>query len=240
MVSLDGLFIILIAIGVGISGQLAYLFIVDQEIVRASKGKIKELQAELKLVKPGEPRFKEIYSQMMSENGKIMKQSLKPTFVTFVPFIIVFLLMSAFFSYVPVAQGAPIQSVLSGQINGTLSFTNNCMTLNNSSNLTLVSTKLPQTFPAVFNSATCTAIVSQNGKTYNASLSSMIGSTSEKTYTAGNLTLTLEPNALVVVNLPFSIPLIGNELTWFWTYLIITLITGITLNRILIHYKLVA
>ncbi len=241
MVSIDGLIVILIAIGVGISGQIAYLIIVDQEVVRASKGKIKELQKELKLVKPGEPRFKELYSQIMSENGRVMKQSMKPTFVTFVPFIIVFLVMSSFFSYVPIAQGTSIQSILSGPVNGTLSFTNNCLTLNDSSNLTLVSTNLPQDFPAVLHSSTCTAVLLQNGKTYNTSLSSIIGSTSEKTsYSLGNLSLTLEANPLVIVTLPFSIPLIGNELTWFWTYLIITLITSITLNRIFIHYKLVA
>ena len=154
MVSIDGLIVILIAIGVGISGQIAYLIIVDQEVVRASKGKIKELQKELKLVKPGEPRFKELYSQIMSENGRVMKQSMKPTFVTFVPFIIVFLVMSSFFSYVPIAQGTSIQSILSGPVNGTLSFTNNCLTLNDSSNLTLVSTNLPQDFPAVLHSST--------------------------------------------------------------------------------------
>ncbi len=239
--SMEAIIVILIAIAVGVSGQLAYLFIVDQEIVRASKGKIKELQKELKQVKPGDPRFKEIYSQMMSENGKVMKQSLKPTFVTFVPFIIVFLLMSSFFSYVPIAQGTSIQSIISGPVNGTLSFTNNCLAINDSSNLTLVSTNLPQTFPAIFKSGTCTAVLLQNGQAYNASLSSIIGSTAaETTYKVGNLSLSLAANPLVIVNLPFSVPLIGDQLNWFWTYLIITLISGITLNRIFIHYKLVA
>ncbi|MCL4400682.1 MAG: EMC3/TMCO1 family protein [Candidatus Parvarchaeota archaeon] len=237
---ITSLFVILIAIGVGASGQLAYLLIVDHEIVRNSKSRMKELQAELKQLKPDDPKFKEVYSQLMHENSKVMKQSMKPTFVTFVPFIIVFLLMSTFFSYTPIAVGSQVQSVLSGQVNGTITFQNNCVTINDSANLTLLSSKLPTQLPATINSGTCTVFLSQNGKTYNASLVGLIGSNQEKTYSMGNASISFSPNPLVIATLPFSIPLIGNQLNWFWTYLIFSLITSLTLNRILIRYKLIA
>ena len=58
--------IILISIAVGASGQIAYLFIVDHEMVRNSKVKIKELQQKMKGMKPDHPEFKPTYSQLMS------------------------------------------------------------------------------------------------------------------------------------------------------------------------------
>lgn len=237
---LESLFVVLIGIGVGVSGQIAYLLIVDHELVRNSKTKMKEIQKQLKLVKPGDPQFKELYSQLMAENSKVMKQSFKPTFVTFVPFIIVFLLMSSYFSYVPIATGSSVQAIISGQINGTLSFQSNCIQINKSSNLTLVSDKLPIELPAVVNSAQCVSFLSQAGIVRNVSINDLVGSTQEKTYQIGNSTLSFVPNPLVVVTLPFSIPLIGNQLSWFWTYLICSLVSSLTLNRILIRRKLIA
>lgn len=235
-----GLFVILIAIGVGAAGQLAYLFIVDHELVRNSKTKMKELQKELKSVNSQDPKFKELYSQLMNENSKVMKQSMKPTFVTFVPFIIVFLLMSSYFSYVPISVGSQIQATVSGQVNGTLSFQNNCITLNKSSNVTLVSSGLPIRLPAVLNSGRCVAFLYQSGSTLNKSLNGLVGSNQQTTYSVGNASISFSPNPLVVASLPFSIPLVGNELNWFWTYLIFSLITSLTLNRLFIHFKLIA
>jgi flagellar biosynthesis protein FliQ len=239
--SIEGLIIILVAIGVGVAGQLAYYFIVNQELVRSSKTKMKELQAQIKQHSaPGDPQFKELYSQLMSENMKVMKQSLKPTFVTFVPFIIVFFIMSALFSYMPISTGSSVQAVLSGNVNGTLYFQNNCLTLNNSSNLTISASKLPLALSAVVKSSQCTAFLSQHGRLANTTLSGLVGSTQSKTYQVGNASISFAPNSLVVVVLPFSIPFIGSQITWFWAYLFFSLVSSLTLNRILIHYKLIA
>jgi hypothetical protein len=238
--SIEGLLVILIAIAVGVSGQLAYLFIVDHEMVRVSKGKIKEFQQQLKALKPGDENFKPLYSQLMSENSKIMKQTMKPTFVTFVPFIIIFLIMSSFFSYIPMSVGSVIQTTISGPVNGTLIFSNGCITINNSSDITLASKNLPLQMAATVNSGVCTMFLVQNGSKSNMSLSGLIGSTQTKTYNVNGVSLSFNPNPLIIANLPFSIPLIGNQINWFWAYLIFSLISSLTLNRVLLHYKLIA
>ena len=103
--SLAALYVILIALGVGLAGQIAYLFIVDHEIVRNSKTRTKEIQAQIKelrkqvqanQIKADDPKFKELQTEMLKESGKMMKQTTKPTFVTLVPFLIVFFIMSAY------------------------------------------------------------------------------------------------------------------------------------------------
>ncbi|MEM0142752.1 MAG: EMC3/TMCO1 family protein [Candidatus Parvarchaeum sp.] len=232
--------IILISIAVGASGQIAYLFIVDHEKVRTSKARIKELQQKMKGMKPDHPEFKPTYSELMAENSKIMKQSMKPTFITFVPFLIIFLLMSSYFSYAPVVVGSPISAVFSGHINGTLFSSNDCVTFNGHNNFSIYSNDTSLKMTAnITKGGSCTLFLSTEGKVYNNSFS-LVGKSKVQTITLNSSKVEFTPNTFIVTDLPFSIPLIGNQLNWYWAYLIITFITSITLNRILIHFKLIA
>ena len=238
--NIDVIAVILISIAVGASGQIAYLFIVDHEMVRTSKARIKELQQKMKGMKPDHPEFKPTYSELMAENSKIMKQSMKPTFITFVPFLIVFLLMSSYFSYVPVAIGSPIAATFSGNINGTLFSANNCITFNGHNNVSIFSNDTSLKMTAnITKSGTCILFLSTNGKVYNNSFS-LVGKSKVQTINLNSSKVEFIPDTFIITKLPFSLPLIGNELNWYWAYLIITFITSITLNRILIHFKLIA
>ena len=232
--------VILISIAVGASGQIAYLLIVDHEMVRTSKAKIKELQVKMKGMKPDHPEFKPTYSELMAENSKIMKQSMKPTFITFVPFLIIFLLMSSYFSYAPVAIGSPITAVFSGNINGTLFSANNCVTFNGHNNVSIFSNDTALKMTAnVTKTGPCTLFLLTSGKVYNKSFS-LVGKSKVQTIALNSSKIEFTPNTFIITKLPFSLPLIGNELNWYWAYLIITFITSITLNRILVHFKLIA
>ena len=236
----ETLVIILISVVVGASGQIAYLFIVDHEMVRTSKAKIKELQQRMKGMKPDHPEFKPTYSELMNENSKIMKQSMKPTFITFVPFLIVFLLMSSYFSYTPVAIGSPISATFSGKINGSLYSVGGCATFNSHKNISIFSNDT--SFKLNVNatrSGSCTLILLSNGKSYNSTFS-IVGLSATKTISLSSAKLEFVPDTFIVANLPFSIPLIGNRLNWYWAYLIITFVTSITLNRVLARFKMIA
>ncbi len=236
---LESLIIIIVAILVGVSGQIAYLFIIDHEMMKVTKAKMKELQAQLKQVKPDDPRFKELYKQVMAENSKMMKESFKPTFVTFIPFLIVFFLMSYFFNYAPVAVGVPIQMAVIGHVNGTLFSAGNCATFNKADNITMLSSS-SITSQVSFSNAKCMMLLKQGTATYNTSLSGLIGAASIKTYPIDNISLKFTPNTYIVTSMPFSIPFIGNKLNWFWTYFIVTFLSSIALNRVFAHYKLIS
>lgn len=238
--NIDVIAVILISIAVGASGQIAYLFIVDHEMVRTSKAKIKELQQKMKGMKPDHPEFKPTYSQLMAENSRIMKQSMKPTFITFVPFLVIFLLMSSYFSYAPVMIGSPISATFSGNINGTLYSANSCVMFNGYKNISIFSNETSLKLSAnVTKSGSCTLYLSTSGKVYNNSFS-LVGDSHVQTVSLNSSKIEFIPNTFIVTKLPFSLPLIGNELNWYWAYLIITFITSITLNRIFAHFKLIA
>lgn len=238
--SIDAILVILIGIIVGVSGQVAYLFLIDHEMMKSSKGKVKELQQQMKQFQPGSEEFKKVYSELMAENSRMMKQSFKPTYVTFVPFIIIFLVMSSYLSAIPTGVGSNVQMVLSGAVNGTISFSSNCITLDNSSNITVSSSNLPQSFTAQINSATCTAFLAQGSTIYNTSITGLVGSHSKKSYTLGDTTLKFSPNPVIITTLPFSIPFIGSKITWFWGYVFFSFIASIILNRVFKHYKMIS
>lgn len=237
----ETLIIIVVSILVGISGQLAYLFVVDHEMMRTSKGRIKELQQQMKLIKPNDPNFKPLYKEIMAENSKLMKEQFKPTFITFIPFLVVFFIMSYLFNYAPVAVGVPVQMAISGHVNGTLSSATSCVSFNKSSSISLFSNDSSINTPVSFSgSGPCQLILSQNNVKYNTTLSGVIGATSIKSFKIDNVSVKVTPNIYVVTGMPFSIPIIGNKLNWFWTYFIITFISSIALNRVFAHYKLIA
>ncbi|MCL4406955.1 MAG: EMC3/TMCO1 family protein [Candidatus Parvarchaeota archaeon] len=237
----ETLIIIVVSILVGISGQLAYLFVVDHEMMRTSKGRIKELQQQMKLIKPNDPNFKPLYKEIMAENSKLMKEQFKPTFITFIPFLVVFFIMSYLFNYAPVAVGVPVQMSISGHVNGTLSSAASCVSFNKSSSISLFSNDSSINTPVSFSgSGPCQLILSQNKVNYNTTLSGIIGATSIKSFKIDNVSLKVTPNIYIVTGMPFSIPLIGNKLNWFWTYFIVTFISSIALNRVFAHYKLIA
>ncbi len=240
--NLSDIIIILVSIAVGVSGQLAYLLVVDHELVRGSKQKIKDLQAKLKGVAPGTIEYKTHMAEIMAENSRMFKQTMRPTFITFVPFLIVFIVMSSFFSYTPITAGTQFSSTLSGSVNATLFAQNSCMQFNGSNNMSVFSNQSSiQVNSVAGSSKTCIVQVAfANGTNTKINVTPLVGLNKPATFSSSGFAIKVVPDTLVVTTLPFSIPIIGNKLTWFWTYILLSFVCSITLNRLLVHYKLVA
>ncbi|MCW1301997.1 MAG: EMC3/TMCO1 family protein [Candidatus Parvarchaeota archaeon] len=230
--------VVILGIVVGVSGQLAYLFLVDQNLVRDLKIKMRELQIQLKGKSRTDPDYMELQSQLLKHNATMMKHTMKPTYVTFIPFLIVFLILEFYVSTVPIAIGQTIPLSVAGTFNGSLFSSNNCLKLNNGYNTTMHIVK-SEDFNSIVNSNDCAVTLLTANKSYNVSLAGLIGSGSVKTYTLGPAKLSFTPQPLVFFYLPFSIPFIGNQLNWFWIYFILTLVSSIVLRQILVHYKLI-
>ncbi len=235
---LEAWIVIITGILVGAAGQLSYLFLVDQNLIRDLKIKIKELQTQLRGKNRTDPEFMELQSQLLKHNATMMKHTMKPTYVTFIPFLIIFFVLDFYLSTVPIAIGQPLPLSISGTFNGSLSSVNKCISLNGGYNTTLKVVKSLD-FNSTVNSNDCTALLSTSNKTYNVSLAGLIGSNTPKSYTLGPAKLTFTPNTLVIFYLPFSIPFLGNQLNWFWTYFILSLVTSVVLRQILVRYKLI-
>ena len=235
---LEAWVVIIMGIVVGVAGQLSYLFLVDQNLIKDLKIKMKELQVQLKGKSRTDPDYMELQNQLLRHNATMMKHTMKPTYVTFVPFLIIFLLLEFYVSTVPVAIGQSLPLSISGTFNGSISSLSNCIKLNGGYNATMRIVK-SESFSSVVSSSDCNVMLSTSNRTYNVSLTGLIGSRSSKVYTLGPAKLSFTPDTLVITSLPFSIPFIGNQLNWFWTYFILSLVSSLVLRQILVHYKLI-
>jgi len=78
---------------------LAHKWLTNQEHLKSLKKRQKEIQKELKGCKDGKI-LKELNSEMMKITGTMFKSSMKPMFVTIIPFLILFYWLKGI--YVPV------------------------------------------------------------------------------------------------------------------------------------------
>ncbi|MCW1309736.1 MAG: EMC3/TMCO1 family protein, partial [Candidatus Nanoarchaeia archaeon] len=77
--------------------QLVYFLTVDQNYINSKKEEMKKLQSELKKMKVSAPAYIKIQNQLISINLDVMNKTMKPTLITFVPFIIIMSYLSNIF-----------------------------------------------------------------------------------------------------------------------------------------------
>ena len=76
---------------------LAHKWLTNQEHMKSLKERQKEIQKELKGCKDG-CKMKELNSELMKLTGVMMKSSLKPMFVTIIPFLVLFAWLRSVFT----------------------------------------------------------------------------------------------------------------------------------------------
>lgn len=96
------LFIIVLAAIVTIISTLTHKWLTNQEHLKSLKKRQKEIQKELKKCKDHN-LMQELNMEMMKLTGIMFKSSMKPMFVTIIPFLLIFGWANANISYDPIA-----------------------------------------------------------------------------------------------------------------------------------------
>lgn len=68
----------------------SYKYLTDQNKMKTLKEEIKIAQQTMKENKDNKEKFAEIQKELLTKNGQLMKMSLRPTLITFIPVIILF------------------------------------------------------------------------------------------------------------------------------------------------------
>lgn len=90
MVSNPIVSIAIVAVLVMLISTLAHKFLTDQNSLKSLKARQKEIQKKLKGEKDAKV-LRDLNSEMMSITGKMFKASMKPMFITLIPFLILFI-----------------------------------------------------------------------------------------------------------------------------------------------------
>lgn len=95
----------IVSIAIGLASQLSYFLIADRKKIKELRNLTNELSRKFKEAKD-ENEKNQIYMEMLKHSSELMKESLKPTLYTFIPFVLVFYFISQAFSYYPITNGS--------------------------------------------------------------------------------------------------------------------------------------
>ncbi len=80
---------------------LIYKYFTDQKEMKRLKGELNDFQKKVKSLRDSPEKMLEVQKEMMKTNMEYMKKSMKVTFITFIPMILILGWMDANFAYQP-------------------------------------------------------------------------------------------------------------------------------------------
>ena len=84
------LLIVIVSAAIALVSTLVYKYMTDQNLIKTLRADIKKYQLQMREHKTNPEKVMEIQKQMMPMNTKLMMQTMKPTIITIIPFILVF------------------------------------------------------------------------------------------------------------------------------------------------------
>ncbi|MFH1630776.1 MAG: EMC3/TMCO1 family protein [Candidatus Aenigmatarchaeota archaeon] len=197
--------VFLVSIGILALINIFYRFLINQKKAVQSKERVKELNKEMKKCMNDKPKMNSIYSEVMKEQGSIMKMSMKPMLISFV---VVALLLPAIHTLygdvtVTLPTGGFSNVTLSGVTYGLSMAENNSFTLIDYG--TNVTPKILE-FPSKIVLSENKYIVTKTDRINNL-----------------NQTDTTILFANIVAVAPFGIPFIGSAWSWIIWYILVSI-----------------
>jgi uncharacterized membrane protein (DUF106 family) len=101
--------IVIIGFVITLFTSLVYKFVTDQELMKTLRAEMKELQNAMKEHKDTPDQLMKIQQKAMEKNMVLMKHSMKPTFFTAIPILILFGWLNAHIAYFPVMPDSPFE-----------------------------------------------------------------------------------------------------------------------------------
>jgi uncharacterized membrane protein (DUF106 family) len=104
--------IFVIALIVSLIVTFVYKYMTDQAMMKDLKMRQKEMQKKMKAAKGDPQKAMRLQKEAMSVNMQYMKQSFKPTLITFLPIIIIFGWLNANLAFMPLVPGEEFSATL--------------------------------------------------------------------------------------------------------------------------------
>ncbi len=96
--------IALISVVVALTSTLVYKYFTDQNLIKQVRDDIKKYQDQIKAHKGNQEKIMELHKKVTDLNMQIMPQQFKPMFITIVPFLIIFWILSNLFGSMVLIQ----------------------------------------------------------------------------------------------------------------------------------------
>jgi len=226
--------ILIISIIIALITTFAYKWLTNQEEMKRLKEEQKELQKKVKEYKDNPQKMMETNKEAMAKSMKLMNASFKPMFITMIPIILIFMWLNLHLSYLPINPGQEFTSTVQfkqgtfGQI--TLIVPEE-MTLHGNAMQDIIDDKAQWLLSG--EAGEYILEYQYDERQYHKNL--LI--TTEKAYE--NPVLPVKGSNIKSINIDqekLKVNLGVMKLSWFWTYLIFTIIVSSTLRKLLKVY----
>ncbi len=97
--------LLIISLLISIITTLAIKFLTNQTLMRDLRNELKELQKEMKELRNNPKKMAKINEKVMETNSKYMAHSMRPTFFTLIPILLIFGWLSTHIGYYPIMPG---------------------------------------------------------------------------------------------------------------------------------------
>ncbi len=117
--------ILVISLAISVLIVVIYKLMTDQTEMKRLKDQLGEYQKKMKAEKGDPEKLMKLQKEAMSTNMQYMGKSMKPTFITFIPILLIFGWMNAHFAYEPLTpeQEFTLTAIMEKNIEGSASIT---------------------------------------------------------------------------------------------------------------------
>ena len=225
---------------------IAYKYTTDQKALKKLQEKTKQIQARMRALqrdltnKDSKKEMSRLNKEMMAISGEQMKHSLKSTFITLIPFLLVFAWLGAHYSYQPLYPNQPFNITLTSVNNISsvrIDFPGQNITLLNRSSTVVADTKGELLYIKRFTLKAPPGDYSLFFKNGNVTLlKKNIIVTDSSNYAKPVEVFKGKNIRLGISNKPLRIKFLGMSMSWFWYYFIIMMIFTSLFRKLLKVY----
>lgn len=112
--------LLIVSLLISVITTLAIKFLTNQSLMKDLRNELKELQKEMKDLRNNPKKMAQVNERMMETNSKYMSHSMRPTFFTLIPILLIFGWLSSHIGYYPIMPGENFQitAVFEEGVNG--------------------------------------------------------------------------------------------------------------------------
>lgn len=101
--------LLIVSLLISVITTLAIKFLTNQSLMKDLRNELKELQKEMKDLKNNPKKMAKINERVMETNSKYMSHSMRPTFFTLIPILLIFGWLSSHIGYYPILPNQNFQ-----------------------------------------------------------------------------------------------------------------------------------
>ena len=205
-----------IAMGLSLMTQLVNKLTINENKVERITKEMNDINKELKTLSPKSKEFETKQEKMLDINLDRMKMQFKPMMFTFIPYIIIFSIISGTFAYNPLEMGSTIEM----SISGTGHVYSECFDLDQN-----ITKKFQETL--VIGSENCTMILGSTETQIE------LGQKQIVSFGAEDLKIQITPEEKTYIELPVSIPIAGDSIEWIGVFILFSFASSMVLSKLL-------